>query len=142
MFARNDSNAKSFNERIFHSLADLHTSCPPSLAEGARGWVSCHTERSEVSQNANKNRDISLSRTQYDKETSVIASATCCAWQSMTFIIARIFNVIARFCVITIANKCFSVIASKNERKRVFAWQSTNQCKNHRLPRVALQRSQ
>ncbi|MGX3044757.1 hypothetical protein [Helicobacter sp. T3_23-1056] len=31
----------------------------PSLAEGARGWVSCHTERSEVSQNINKNRDIS-----------------------------------------------------------------------------------
>ncbi|MGX3046195.1 hypothetical protein, partial [Helicobacter sp. T3_23-1056] len=51
LIARNDDNVKSCNDRVSASLADLHTSCPPSLAEGARGWVSCHTERSEVSQN-------------------------------------------------------------------------------------------
>ncbi|MGX3044754.1 hypothetical protein [Helicobacter sp. T3_23-1056] len=38
-FARNDGNANSLNGRISPSIADLRTSCPPSLAEGARGWV-------------------------------------------------------------------------------------------------------
>lgn len=35
-----------------------------------------------------------------------------------------------------------SVIASKNERKRIFAWESIFYVFNYGLPRVALQRSQ
>ncbi|MGX3044576.1 hypothetical protein [Helicobacter sp. T3_23-1056] len=47
----------------------------PLPCGGVRGWVSCHTERSEVSLKST-HRDISFStKTQYDKETSVIASS-------------------------------------------------------------------
>ncbi|MGX2973453.1 hypothetical protein, partial [Helicobacter sp. T3_23-1059] len=49
--SRNDGSSDSRNERISQpiaedfasystSIAELQTSCPPSLAEGARGWVS------------------------------------------------------------------------------------------------------
>ena len=109
---------------------------PPPLRRGLGGGYLVILSVAKYLKMPNKNRDISLSRTQYDKETSVIASATCCAWQSMTFIVARIFNVITRICVITIANKCFSVIASKNERKRFFARQSILSILHYRLPRI------
>ena len=51
----------------------------PSLAEGARGWVSCHTKQSEVSQNANRNRDISgvaLNMTSQKQNLNMTKSST------------------------------------------------------------------
>ncbi|MGX2972439.1 hypothetical protein [Helicobacter sp. T3_23-1059] len=65
----NDGNAKSRNERISPSIADLQTSCPPSLAEGARGWVSLEVSKSPASL---KNATLSLRALQRN------------AWQSTT----------------------------------------------------------
>ena len=80
-----DSNAPARGDSF--ALAEAESTCPPSLAEGARGWVkspdsslrgfekaeaihfSCHTERSEVSQNP-QNRDISPTA-QYDKMAEI-----------------------------------------------------------------------
>ena len=113
----------SHNDRVSASLADSRTSCPPSLAEGVRGRVSCHTtnipslrksalanswqstknfchtERSEVPQNAQINGDISRSRAQYDKETSVIASVATqrvVIYNSTTSVIARICDFVKK----------------------------------------------
>ncbi|MGX3043660.1 hypothetical protein [Helicobacter sp. T3_23-1056] len=79
-----DTIAKSHNDRISYSLADLHTSCPPSLAEGVRGWVfypnahkrsiqnpnPCHTEgvARNISKSKNVSRDISRLHAQYDNK--------------------------------------------------------------------------
>ncbi|MGX3044258.1 hypothetical protein [Helicobacter sp. T3_23-1056] len=60
--------ANSFNDSVYPPLRIRKSLIPPFLAEGARGWVSCHTERSEVSHKAQINRDISRSRAQYDKK--------------------------------------------------------------------------
>ncbi|MGX2971714.1 hypothetical protein [Helicobacter sp. T3_23-1059] len=63
--ARNDGNVDFCNDDIiFHSIEDLQTSCPPSiaedfascppsLAEGARGWVSLDSTSKTKSTNAN-----------------------------------------------------------------------------------------
>ncbi|MGX3045355.1 hypothetical protein [Helicobacter sp. T3_23-1056] len=90
--SRNDSIVKSHSYRKTHPQAPSAregayfglpraTSCArndgvisPSLAEGARGWVSCHTKQSEVSQNVQINRDISRSRAQYDNKRDVSVS--------------------------------------------------------------------
>ncbi|MGX3043944.1 hypothetical protein, partial [Helicobacter sp. T3_23-1056] len=63
------SNACNHNNASSHNVG-----FSPSIVEVARGRVSCHTERSEVSQNVQINRDISGSRARNDKKTSVIAS--------------------------------------------------------------------
>ncbi|MGX3045748.1 hypothetical protein [Helicobacter sp. T3_23-1056] len=102
----NDGNVNSHNGRIFPSIVDSHTSYSLSIAEGARGWVSCHAERSEVSQNTQINRDIWRSRAQYDKETSVIAD------NDSTFVIAD------KDSASSIADKGYaSVIASERSER-------------------------
>ncbi|MGX2971592.1 hypothetical protein [Helicobacter sp. T3_23-1059] len=78
--SRNDGNENSSNGKIStslagsqtshsNSIADLQTSCPPSLAEGARGWVSLEVSKSPASL---KNATLSLRALQRN------------AWQSTT----------------------------------------------------------
>ncbi|MGX3044971.1 hypothetical protein [Helicobacter sp. T3_23-1056] len=60
----------------FDKVAESHNDgiVSHSLAEGARGWVSCHTKQSEVSQNVDKNRDISgfaLNMTKNSNQTKI-----------------------------------------------------------------------
>ncbi|MGX3044577.1 hypothetical protein [Helicobacter sp. T3_23-1056] len=79
--ARNDDNvkscngnAKSFNDRIFTSIADSQASCSPSLAEGARGWVNKNTK-------PKKRLALSLATSAFIAGLATIDSAVAaCVW--------------------------------------------------------------
>ncbi|MGX3044715.1 hypothetical protein [Helicobacter sp. T3_23-1056] len=59
------------NDSIENSRNDSNTFYTTDFCHTAN---TCHTEQSEVSQNVNKNRDISRSRTQYDNKREALFS--------------------------------------------------------------------